>query len=285
MAQARCWCFTMYNYDIMKLQEMIENNQDKYKYCVFQQERCPKTRKKHVQGYIVFNRGKRLGEVKKFLNDNTVHLETARGTPDENRKYCTKTESRRKNTDYIEYGNIKMCGQGRRNDIEGVRDLILEENYSKKEILGEAPGILAKYPKFVDYCLEVANEPTEKTREAPEVIYIHGKPGVGKTKKAVEMTEDKNYYELVDDEKAWFCGYKYEKVVLIDDFTGKLPRNKILKLLDRYPFSKRFEIKGGHVWCDPDLIIITSNYEIDDLEYDSTTKTALKRRITKTIKM
>jgi len=178
-----------------------------------------------------------------------------------------------------------MCGQGRRNDIEGVRDLILEENYSKKELLGEAPGILAKYPKFVDYCLEVANEPTEKTREAPEVIYIHGKPGVGKTKKAVEMTEDKNYYELVDDEKAWFCGYKYEKVVLIDDFTGKLPRNKILKLLDRYPFSKRFEIKGGHVWCDPDLIIITSNYEIDDLEYDSTTKTALKRRITKTIKM
>ena len=77
----------------------------------------------------------------------------------------------------------------------------------------------------------MAHKPTIKTREPPEVHYIYGKPGCGKTKKAIELTQENNYYSLADTEKSWFCGYNYEKIVIIDDFTGKLPRNTLLKLL------------------------------------------------------
>lgn len=284
-SKVRCWCFTKYNYDRTEFDELIKSKTDDIKYCVYQEETCPTTQKNHIQGYVVFKNVRRLTEVKKWMNDKTLHLECAKGTPTENRIYCTKEDSRLENTEPIELGNIILCGERKRTDIHAVRDKILHEGVKKTDILMENPKILARYPKFVDYCIEVANEPAEKTREPPNVIYIHGKPGVGKTRKAIEMTGDDDYYELTDSEKAWFCGYNYEKIVIIDDFTGKLPRNTLLKLLDRYPKAKRFEVKGGHVYCDPDMIIITSNYEIDDLEYDYTTKTALKRRVTQTVKL
>lgn len=46
---------------------------------------------------------------------------------------------------------------------------------------------------------------------------------------------------------------------MLDDYRGCLPRQLLLRLLDRYPLV--VETKGGHVTWAPDCIWITSNYD------------------------
>lgn len=285
MARVRCWCFTIFNYDTQAIKDTIGDMTDKIKYCVFQEELCPKTQKRHLQGYIVFENSTRLNAIKKLFNDKTMHLECARGTPQENREYCTKDDTRLEGTEPIEYGNINLCGSGARTDLDEVRERILYKGATKDDIQDDFPFVFGRYPKFVDYAIERSLRPKVKIREPPTVVYISGPTKVGKTKMAIEMTKDVNVYNITDNEKGWFDGYMGEKTVIIDEFEGKLPRNILLTLTDRYPITKRYEIKGGFTWCDPDVIIFTSNYEIDDLTWDQTTKNAFKRRITKFIKL
>ena len=49
---------------------------------------------------------------------------------------------------------------------------------------------------------------------------------------------------------------------------------------DRYPFNG--EMKGAHAWIEPGsyILIITSNYSIDECNFNETDKQAIKERFT-----
>lgn len=59
---------------------------------VGQLERSPTTGKRHVQAYVVFVRPQQLSAVKRLFS--TAHLEVSRGSPQDNKTYCTKEETR-----------------------------------------------------------------------------------------------------------------------------------------------------------------------------------------------
>jgi len=94
----------------------------------------------------------RLNGVKKFVGSR-AHCEAAKGSPEQNKVYCSK-EPRLEAT--VEYG--EMVSQGKRTDINDFLDSMKEKLLSESEILEQHPLILAKYPRFVSTARRLLSE-------------------------------------------------------------------------------------------------------------------------------
>lgn len=245
MSGAKHWCFTLNNYteeDVEKYQTLGEQG-GQVNYLVFGREKG-ESGTPHIQGYVSFSSKLRLAQVKVLLGDR-VHLEKAKGSPQQNKDYCEKEG------DSFEYGTCPK-GRGARTDLASAlaavkagasRRVLIEEHgiaYSRAHrVLGEA---LLIYARVRDW--------------APIVRIYFGETGIGKTKRAFEEAESTPYMHSGGQ---WFDGYDGHEDVIFDDFGGsEFKLTYLLKLLDRYPM--RVPIKGGFVNWVPKRIWITSNY-------------------------
>lgn len=61
--RSRDWTFTIF----LPPDWVYEHDENKTRYCIFQEEIAPDTGRHHYQGYIQFKRAKRLSEVKNIL--------------------------------------------------------------------------------------------------------------------------------------------------------------------------------------------------------------------------
>lgn len=268
---ARHWCLTLNNYtedDLAKYQAIGEKR-DAIDYFVFGREKGD-SGTAHLQCYVSFSRKQRLSQVKSIFGDR-VHAEKAKGSPEQNKKYCEKEG------DSFEYGNCPR-GRGARTDLSAAiaavkagasRRILIEEHgiaYSRAHrVLGEAMLIYAR------------------TRDwAPVVRVYYGETGIGKTRRAFEETESSPYMHSGGQ---WFDGYDEHEDVIFDDFGGsEFKLTYLLKLLDRYPM--RVPVKGGFANWVPRRIWITSNYSPKEWfpnAKDEHVK-ALFRRFTKVIR-
>jgi len=142
--------------------------------------------------------------------------------------------------------------QGERSDLKKYRDLV-KKNNKLRELLdneNDIPNLqtIRICEKYLTYC--------EKARSwKPEVIWIHGASGLGKTRLAYELCKNEDIY--VKDDTQWWDGYDNHKTIILDDFRGKnMAFTYLLKLLDRYEMI--LQIKGGYRQCQANKIIITS---------------------------
>jgi hypothetical protein len=245
MSGARHWCLTLNNYDERDVERFrsIGREGDKIDYFIFGREKG-ESGTPHLQCFVSFSKKQRFNQVKGVFGDR-VHLEKAKGSPEQNRRYCSKEE------DFEEFG-ICPKGRGARNDLaaalaavkEGAtRRVLIEEHltaYSRAHrVLGEAMLLYA---------------PTRNW--TPDVRVYFGETGIGKTRKAFEETEQAPY---MHSGGTWFDGYDGQPDVIFDDFGGsEFKLTYLLKLLDRYPM--RVPVKGGFASWVPRRIWITSNY-------------------------
>lgn len=114
----RNWVFTSYDLEAFK----VPDEDPDFRYCVYQTEECPDTKRWHHQGYIEFNKAKTLASVKALLGDQTVHLEPRRGTRAEARAYCMKNESRVAGP--LEFGTWTGGEERTRTDLNDAREKI-----------------------------------------------------------------------------------------------------------------------------------------------------------------
>lgn len=112
-------------------------------YLVLQSERG-QSGTDHIQGYVQFSARRTLKQVKETLEPffPGCHLEKAKGSPEQNRTYCTKQETRTAGP--WEFGSISK--PGKRNDIQEFVDAM---PMTDDEIFDRFPHILAKYPNFI----------------------------------------------------------------------------------------------------------------------------------------
>jgi len=110
---------------------------------VFQRE-CGNAGTHHLQGYCQFTTRKSFKQAQEALNKYFAgcHLEKAKGSPDQNRAYCTKEDSRVEGP--WEFGSISK--PGKRNDLKEFCDAL---PLTDEEIFDRFPEILARYPNFV----------------------------------------------------------------------------------------------------------------------------------------
>lgn len=106
---------------------------------------------------------------------------------------------------------------------------------------------------------------------------FHGPTGTGKSRRAWEEASTDAYPK--DPRTKFWCGYRDQKNVVIDEFRGGIDIAHLLRWLDRYPVN--VEIKGSSVCLLAETIWITSNLppRLWYPELDQETLDALMRRL------
>lgn len=273
MSKSRAWCFTCQGrMEFAEWKGYFEEDGN-VEYMVWQHEKAPTTGQIHAQGYLLFKNPRSFSGVQRFLFEGT-HIEKRKGTHDQARDYCMKSETV---VDGPYELGVNPVGQGVRSDLNLVTKLI-DEGKKEFEYAQAAPEVFVRNFKGLR---QYANVRKVRTKfEKPDVFYIWGKPGVGKTRSVYDKEGYSNVWTAPSGK--WFDGYDHHEVVLFDDYYGGIEYSHFLRLLDGYPIT--VEVKGGFVeWC-PKRIYITSNVPLE-AQYGDIDYTALKRRINSVVNL
>lgn len=110
-----------------------------------------------------------------------------------------------------------------------------------------------------------------------EVVVYWGRTGTGKSRRAWDEAGLDAYPK--DPRSKFWCGYRGQKHVVMDEFRGDVAVGHLLRWFDRYPVN--VEIKGSSTVFAAERIWITSNICPDAWypDLDVETKAALRRRL------
>lgn len=274
--KAKNWCFTLNNptIDENEIVERFEASQE-LQYLVFQME-AGQQGTPHYQGYVILSARKRLAFLKEILRE--AHWEVAKGTPKQNRDYCTKPDGRI--GEPVEVGIFPETGQGKRSDLaelhSALKNGLRQDEY--RDLFFEQ---FIRYPNLVEnYCLAgiKPRSPSERTRC---VLYL-GPPGTGKSTLADAHARSLGLGVFRKSPGRWWDGYRGEKAVVFDDFRGSSLSFTDFKLtVDRFPL--RVEVKGSTCEMAATWFFITTNTDPRDWWDETVTQKALSaitRRIT-----
>lgn len=247
MSRTNYWCFTVNNYnnnDILHYRSLVGRGQATYIIFGFE---TGQSGTRHLQGYAEFPKRLRLAGARKLLPN--AHIEPRRGSASQARDYCSKEGL------YEEEGSMSNSNQGKRTDLENLKEAILQKR-SLKEISVEHFGSYLKYERSIKSMRLMHS--LHRNWVCSVVVY-HGPTGSGKTRSVMDNLPTPDHLWTYSGD-GWFDGYDGQPIVLFDDFSGsEFKISFLLRLLDRYPMQVR--IKGGFTnWC-PKEIYITSNLD------------------------
>lgn len=253
----RRFCFTAFD-NIDWLYENAKWSPKNVRFLVFQKELCPKSGRPHLQGYVELRTPTKYETVQNYWPPlGKFHLKNAKGSQAQNVAYCTKAETRIQEPCF----HGEKAEQGRRTDLESIAHDLMG-GASMLDLLESNPAVVIRNFKGLQFAQMQTDLP--KKRAEPTLYYLCGAAGCGKSYVTREMveTEFKNdAYWCAEHVNGWFDGYRGEKVIVFDDFTGKYPLNDMLKLLDYGPL--RINVKGGYVTVKADTFIFTSNFPVE----------------------
>lgn len=199
----------------------------------------------HFQGFLVFTNPVRMATVKNLPGMHRAHIESARGSIQQNVVYCSKSGN------VQEYGELPS--QGTRTDLARVATLVTEGK-TLSEISDACPTEFIKFHKGIERLMQL-RMPYRNWKT--EVLWFYGPTGTGKSKTAWEIAELDGSYYAKDPTSKWWCGYVGQNVVIIDDYRKDFCTfASLLRLFDRYPLP--IEVKGGTTQFLARKIILTT---------------------------
>lgn len=273
----RKWQITINNplekgYSHEKIKEILESIKGLEYWCLCD-EVGSKEHTYHTHIFIYRPNPFRFSRVKKLFPD--AHLESAKGTAQENRDYIrkegkyehsNKTETNLRDT-FEESGEVPEEKQGKRNDLESLYDMI-KEGFSDYEILEENPNYLKRL-NDIQRCRELLRyEEFKNKRREVHCEYWYGDAGAGKTSGVFDKYGgyDK-VYRIVDNRDPW-DGYRGQDIVLFDDFRDwNFDISILLKWLDNYPLELRCRYANKQACFTK--VYFTSNVPFDQIYTDT----------------
>lgn len=268
--KARDWQFTLNEVDKWDKLLAYLSNLKSLGYGIACHEVAPTTGHEHIHVYTHFDTPF-APSIKKCQG---AHIERCNGSPKQNIEYI------RKDGDIIwEFGDEPKQGARTIGELKKSKDLdslpIAMANVAERVLQKER----AK-ESFMEMLREIKND----SLTAPEVIYITGEPGTGKTYGAYKMAlatypEEKigrikfcNQFAVIDNEEA--------ECFVIEEFRGKdLRASELLQLLDKY--GTNVNTKGGFVYIRAKCIILCSIFEPGELYKRNELTRQFTRRINK----
>lgn len=201
-----------------------------------------------------------------------AHWEPARGTPEQNVTYCSKSG------DFSTIGTIRAMRRGPATTSDDVSAAVIElsKRGSFEEIATTYPRVfLQRYStiRAISKDFQNAIQDSPWTRG----VWIWGESGVGKSRLA-RLLYTPFYAKMANK---WFDGYDNEPYIILDDVGPDQAKSLTYHLkiwTDRYAFVA--EIKNGARRIAPMGFIITSQYRIETLWPDTESCEALLRRCT-----
>ena len=242
--RSRTWVFTINNYH-----QVPEILPPEIKYMCYGREVGPNGTP-HLQGYVVFHNA-RVRPDSFFQQYGQGWFEVARGSIDQNVKYCSKEGK------FTELGERPLDPKKKGGkEIERWEEALVSAREGK---LDEIPAdILIRHYNTL---LKIASRHQQEPAELDELdnIWLVGPSGCGKST-WVHRTYPGAFKK---GWSKWWDGYKMDdpkhKTVLLDDLHPKWAEKELLKnWADKFPFV--CEVKGGSMVIRPERIIVTSNY-------------------------
>lgn len=288
--RARRFCFTIFireNRPSWSFDATTEEAK-KVRRLVYQKEKCPETGRLHYQGYVELKSPQRMSFVKKLLERQDAHIETARGSAEQCYEYCTKEESRMEAP--VEVGDwTEKAGQGRRSDLHELAE-DAKNGLTFDQLVDKHPTIAIRAPHYLRNAISLRRPPRDWVME---IVVIWGDPGAGKSRLARDIARigapaDETPYSraiFTSSRDVWFEDYRFQHTVILDDYYGQLRFPEFLKLTDRYDYA--VSVKGGYAPFLSRRIIFTSNQPPDNwhsAEYvNDEHERAFNRRISRII--
>lgn len=253
-SRSRSWCFTTNNYTPETYKKILESLEEAQYYVIGKE--VGESGTPHLQGFVHFKNSLRFAAIKKKLPAS--HLSTRKGTFAQAADYC------KKEGDYVEHGSLPLDPKAK-GVLEQERWSTILTNAragNLEAIAEEEPQV---YVRMYSTLRRIAQDSIPIQERLPELsnLWIHGPPGTGKSWFARTLgSEDELYFKNLNK---WWCGYKGEDVVIIEEWgleTAKFLGDFLKIWADIYSF--RGEVKGGSKMIRPKRIIITSNYTIEE---------------------
>lgn len=261
------YVFTKYFTTDADAQNFLEVIEGMSKYAMAGLETCPTTGRQHLQGFMWLNDRSRFAAVRKQIPG--VHIAVMKGSLEQNEAYCSKEDKtpwvcgERPLDNGLREKNrwIAIRDQAKTGDVENVEDAqAYVVHYSSLKLIAKDH---AKAPADLDDCCGV---------------WVYGPSGSGKTHLVIHTytTPDTLFKKAMNK---WWCGYRGEPNVLLDDIdcTHAPFMAYFLKTwADKY--SIRVETKNGGAFIRPSRVYVTSNFTIDEVFGDRDDLAAIKRR-------
>lgn len=218
------------------------------KYFISCEETAPTTGHKHIHIYVQYSQPKTL-DVRNYLG---AHLESCKGTPQENRNYIIK-----EGKILDELGTFKQAGGCSGLSIKQIMNMKEEDIFENVDF---------KYYNVV----KKIKEDNDRLRLSEQhkdisVLYFYGKSGQGKSYNAskvlIKLCEIYGWEDTFDEVKYennfWLGTHKNEIKCVYDDFRDSdMKPNEFIKFID---YNKHvMNIKGGERINNYKVIVITS---------------------------
>ena len=240
-------------------------------YMISCSEIAPKTGHEHIHIYAHFSQQYTLS--KKIMSIG-AHIELCKGSPKQNIDYIKKDGKIIDEIGEIPHQGMRSVRELREANIDDVDPHL----YRIKQQLDDEK-------RDEETFFQMLREIKKDELKAPEIIYITGASGKGKTYTAYKMATDK--YDERDIGKLTLNNdfvdivNKKAKCYIIEEFRpSQMKASNFLQLTDKYGY--RCNIKGGFCTLRPECIIICSILPIEDIYHDEH-NTQFKRRVTNVV--
>lgn len=259
--RSRAWMMTLYSNDAKSWDESTIDDVMKshnWSWCG-QLESGHETNHEHYQLYVEAKNAIRGSSLSNAFNK--AHVEYRRGTRVEAFLYCTKDDTRVDGPYFhgIDAASVAAGGQGKRNDLEAVRDLV-KDGMTYRDLLltgdGSVQRVLASHSQYVkDLVSAYQSELASKLRDV-KVSYVYGAPGIGKTSTVLGMYP--GAYRVKSYEHP-FDAYDAQSTLILDEFAGagQIDFHDLMNMLDRYPYE--CDARFYNRWALWSRVIIISN--------------------------
>lgn len=250
---ARHWVFTLNNPDLYP-DEIAQTLEDQgYEYAVFQMEEG-ENGTPHYQGYVIFQEKVRLTVIRQLF-DQRAHWEVAKGSPTQNKAYCTKLP---RIGEPSELGDFpETAGKGARTDLTQLHSA-LQAGLSSKDYANKFFPLFVRYPKLVQN-YEFSQIVARANGCEVHATLLIGLGGTGKSRLASRLADELELGPVYRHSLGqWWDGYRGERVAVFDDFRGSsLSFTDFKRVFDRY--ALRVQVKGTSCDLAATHFFITTN--------------------------
>jgi len=288
-SQSRNWLFTINNPEQTEI-ELIRyfKSLSHVKYFCFGREKGDKCGTEHYQGYIDFIQPKAFSTMKKIFSEPNVkpnaHIEQKSrfSKKSDCRDYIFKIgahvdKAHTRIGDVYEYG--EFVEERKRSDIDQIREAILEHGMTPHDVVLHIPSSATK-TNYVDrlYFEKMSLTHGVYNRDNIEVVYIFGPSRTGKTLSIDKLHEREEFFR-VTNYKHPFDSYRYQPVLVLDEYDSQLDITYLNNLLDRYPCE--LVCRYFPKWAAWNKVYIISNLPFEKLYpfENSEKRDALRQRI------
>lgn len=201
----------------------------------------------HLQCYVELSRHQRRAYVAKLFPSAHLQPRYANATSEQAANYCKKDGK------FVEFGTIsKAPERGKRTDLVEIANLA-KTGATLQQIYESNPSTYMRNYRAIQHVRQITHTPLAYRPNLQVRLYI----GATRTGKSYHARVTEDCFAKPVGKGLWFDGYDRHKKVVIDEFRGQYALSDFLQITD--PFKVQVEIKGGHTWFEPDLIIVTTN--------------------------